>query len=92
MLNNLDDDTTYKLRKINSVLHSRYGVEIDYSVVDHAKLSEMEAVRDGIICESAFNSYHTNPTYTKLTLICEAVRLYLREIAPRRIRRKSKGV
>ena len=49
-----------------------------------------EYTKDDIVNESQFNSYHTNPEYTKHTLILEAVRLYLTEIAPKRLRRKVK--
>jgi ribosomal protein S27AE len=46
-----------------------------------------QSVQDQIVTSSAFNSYHSNPEYTKAALITEAVKMLL-EIAPKR-RKKS---
>lgn len=90
MLETFDKDPSYKLGKINQILRTKYGVEIDYSSPElEDSLYEMEDLKRNILAESHFNSYHANPHYVKLTLICEALRIYLKEIAPRRIRRKK---
>ncbi len=56
-----------------------------YFIKDNSEYS-----KDDIVNESQFNSYNTNPDYAKHTLILEAVRLYLAEIAPKRMRKKVK--
>jgi hypothetical protein len=87
----VDDVNTsaeHRLAQIAHTLKHVYDTEIalDESSIDElsAMHDSSEIVKNSIVSESAFNSWHSNPTYTKHMLIMEAVRLYLTEIAPRR--------
>lgn len=44
-----------------------------------------------ILLKEAFNSYFMNPAYTRLVLVEGLVRLMLREIAPKRMKKKQKN-
>lgn len=82
-----------KLDRIQKTLSKMYGVKIDFENVNEADLREAFAAAQTenarIIAETQFNNYHLDPLYTKHTLIMEAIRMYLREIAPKRIVRKK---
>jgi len=87
----VDDVNTsaeHRLAQIAHTLKHVYDTELalDESSIDElaAMHDSSEIVKNSIVSESAFNSWHSNPTYTKHMLIMEAVRLYLTEIAPRR--------
>ena len=41
-------------------------------------------VKTKILLESPYNAYNNNPQYMKASLICEAIKLFLSEIAPAR--------
>jgi hypothetical protein len=73
-------------------LRKLHGVRLDLTgpSIDDVELAlrETAARRDAIIRESQFNAYHDNPEYTKTVLLIEAMRLFLREIAPKRSRRR----
>jgi len=78
----------HRLNQITHTLKHVHGIELtlDESSMDEIELlhDSSEIVKNSIVSESAFNSWHTNPAYTKHMLIMEAVRLYLTEIAPKR--------
>lgn len=78
----------HRLAQITHTLKHVYDTELtlDESAIDElsALYDSSEILKNSIVSESAFNSWHNNPTYTKHMLIMEAVRLYLTEIAPRR--------
>lgn len=44
-----------------------------------------------ILLRESFNSYFMNPAYTRLVLVEGLVRLMLREIAPKRMKKKQKN-
>lgn len=83
---------TKRLNAILETLRTLHGVRLDLkgSDIGDVEAAFREAVerRDHIIRESRFNEYHSNPEYTKTVLILEAMRLFLREIAPKRLRRR----
>ena len=78
----------HRLNQITHTLKHVHGIELtlDESSMDEIELlhDSSEIVKNSIVSESAFNSWHTNPAYTKHMLIMEAIRLYLTEIAPKR--------
>lgn len=84
------------LNKLLNKLQCRHNTKIDFS--DSIKLLELHKhyslVKTSILAESSYNSYHSNPDYIKAVLVCEAIRLFLSEIAPGRpgkiVRRKGK--
>lgn len=74
--------------RLNQIMHTLKHVHrFELSAHERLNLAETqqhyESVKQQIVENSAFNSYHTNPEYTKAALITEAVKL-LKEIAPSR--------
>ena len=87
----VDDVSTSAEHRLNQILHTLkhvYEIELDLNetaLEDIDALQESsEIVKNSIVSEGAFNSWHSDPTYTKHMLILEATRIYLREIAPKR--------
>jgi hypothetical protein len=75
------------LQRILSSLKKIYNTSIDFSL-STAQLTELHnfynSKKEAILRESSFNSYCTNPEYTKALLVCEAIKIFLSEIAPGR--------
>ena len=87
----VDDVKTSAEHRLAQIAHTLKHVYDTELTLDESSIDELAAIHDSseivknsIVSESAFNSWHSNPTYTKHMLIMEAVRLYLTEIAPRR--------
>jgi hypothetical protein len=87
----VDDVKTSAEHRLAQIAHTLKHVYDTQLTLDESSIDELAAIHDSseivknsIVSESAFNSWHSNPTYTKHMLIMEAVRLYLTEIAPRR--------
>ena len=87
----VDDVKTSAEHRLAQIAHTLKHVYDTELTLDESSIDELaalhdssEIVKNSIVSESAFNSWHSNPTYTKHMLIMEAVRLYLTEIAPRR--------
>lgn len=78
--------------KITELLNQLYGIRIDWnsseahltSVLEHYEERKAAVLREGVVAM-------THPDYTKSILISEAIRIYLREIAPSR-KRKTRRV
>lgn len=86
------------LRKILNRLQKYHGVNLD---LKNSSIGELNAIyeyylniKNILLRESAYNSYYNHPEYTKALLICEAIRIFLSEIAPgrsgKKVRRKGK--
>lgn len=96
-LSELDGDTVSRLVNVLRILEQKHAVRIDFDSINSINdalglLREAQSIKRQIIEESAFNAYHTNPQYNKMVLIQEAMRIYLREVAPnRRLRKKKKS-
>jgi len=92
-INEFENSNEYKLQQIVHTLKSIYGVELKLDESTEDDLASMrhssEIIKNSIISENQFNTYNNNPEYTKHTLIMEAVRLYLTEIAPKRQKRNK---
>lgn len=94
-LHSLRSDT--KIRQLIKSLNEDYGIDIaPYFELSESELklfiNDLEVTKKSIVAESDFNSYHTNPRYVRAALLCEAVKMVLKEIAPKRIKRKAKKV
>jgi len=79
--------------QINDVLRSRFGVEINFScnLDDLCDLMEHYVDRRELIVNSMGNDAAIrNADYAKSHLISEAVRMYLREIAPKRLNKTKR--
>jgi hypothetical protein len=88
LLNQLNTSNHARLAQIIHTLRSVHGFDLptDQSHKWHSLQEHYQGVQSAIVESSTFNSYHTNPEYTKAALITEAVRI-LFEIAPRRRRK-----
>ena len=93
-LNQFTTSNAARLHQILATLETVHGVKINIDLASDTaekNLNEChetyESLRNRIIKESAFNSYQQNPEYIKSSLILEAVKLMLVEIAPKQIGR-----
>jgi len=81
-----------KLTPLNERLSRQYGVSIDLtSDEDHLRhvLEHYNSKREIMIFQQG-EAATNDPDYAKAVLISETVKLLLREIAPKRTRRKKK--
>lgn len=81
-----------KLKKIGDLLEQMFGLRIDWDT----PTSELQTVLDHYIerREHALSEnmvINTNHDYAKSVLITEAIRIYLREIAPAREKKKRRN-
>lgn len=79
-------DVSYQ--QINAILLKRFGVEIDFSSSSKDLRDLMEHYidkREALVRDHGNNVVISSAEYVKSHLITEAVRIFLREIAPRRI-------
>jgi hypothetical protein len=87
------DRAVKKLAPLNERLTRQYGVSIDMRTdIDHLRyvLEHYMAKREVILVEQGEVGAMKNSDYAKAVLISETVRLLLREIAPKRTRKKRK--
>lgn len=96
IVNEFENSKAYRLQQIMHTLESVHNVKLDF---DSKTIKEIQAigesceiVKNSIVKESAFNTALQNPEYTKNMLIFEAVKIYLAEIAPKRMNKKKKAV
>lgn len=95
VIDELNTSPSYRLSKIVGLLESLYGLTIDFDAANST--AELQSIyeaygleRSRIINEAAYNSYQSNPDYTKAVLIQEAIHIFLSEVAPKRIKRSKK--
>lgn len=93
-IDELNTSPNYRLSKVLGLLESLFGVTIDFDAANST--AELQSVyeaygleRSRIIKESTFNSYNNDPGYTKAVLIQEAINIFLSEVAPKRLRKKT---
>lgn len=94
-LDNLQTSSDVRLNQIIHTLTHVYGMEFNIDPENSDRLLEYQAhyqeKQNNLIKESNFNTYLSNPEYTKSILILEAIKIMLTEIAPKR-RKKTKQV
>lgn len=95
VIDDLNTSPGYRLSKVLGLLETLYGITIDFNAAnDVAELNSIyEAYgleRSRIIRESAFNSCYSDPDYTKAVLIQEAIRIFLSEVQPKRLKRTKR--
>lgn len=87
-VNEFKNSNQYRLGQLLSTLKNIYGINLileNRSPAQLQKLHESGVARQTRIKESsAFNTWMSNPEYTKTVLILEAIKIYLAEIAPKR--------
>lgn len=80
------------VRVIGREVEGRYGLPLDHR--DRAHLADVAEHyawrRDALLREHGEAGAMRQPSYAKAVLVCEAARLMLREIEPRRRRKKRK--
>lgn len=84
------DPVLNKIEPINRLLESRFGLRVSMSTFEHLVdvREHYDAKRRLLIATLGEAQAIRNPEYAKAVLIAEAVRLMLREIAPKRTKRK----
>lgn len=96
IVNEFENTKEYRFQQIVNTLKNIHGycLELDSKNQDQIRSlhESCEMVKNSIVKESSFNTWMQNPEYTKNMLIMEAIRIYLTEIAPRRMNKKSKKV
>jgi hypothetical protein len=79
--------------QLNAILKKRFGVEVDFTCTAAELRDIMEhytSRREMIVEEMGNNAAVISAEYVKYHLISEAVRMFLKEIAPRRINKQRK--
>ena len=78
-----------RFSKLSKLLNKDFG--IDVSIYEDltgdeltAFLGDLNNKKTKIMLESSFNSYHSDPEYTRVMLLAEAIRIILKEIHPKR--------
>jgi hypothetical protein len=93
-VNDVNTSAHHRLEQIMHTLKHVHDTDINFNestVEEITALQETSTIlKNSIVSEGAFNSYHSDPNYTKHMLIVEAARLYLTEIAPKRKRKAVK--
>lgn len=80
----------HKLAKLEELLSQLYGIKIDWDAPEaylESVLANYESRKALVLSEAVYGM--TSPEYAKAVLIAEAIRTYLREIAPAR-RKKNR--
>jgi hypothetical protein len=96
-ITDIDQDLSQtKLDKLSKTLREVYEIEVDFGapredlVETHRYFSEQKHV---LLQDGEFNKYFGNCDYSRAYLICEAIRIFLSEIAPKRmLHRRKQGV
>lgn len=86
--------TTNPRKKIDQLIENlklTYGFDVTKIKPQNllAYSNKYEAIKNRIVAESAYNSYHADPNYAKAVLITEAIKLLI-EVAPKRKKQKVK--
>lgn len=90
-INSVTNHPRKSLDQLIETLKVTYG--FDLTKIDQNNLfayaNKYEAIKNRIVAESIYNSYHSDPVYAKAVLITEAIKLLI-EVAPKR--KKQKGI
>ena len=82
----------YRLKKIIRTLRESFGISInlnnDMKTITES-LNYYQDVKSNVVRESHFGMQTFSPQYSEAVLICEALNIYLKEIAPTRKNRKK---
>jgi ribosomal protein S27E len=90
-INSITTNPRKKLDQLIENLKLTYGFDVTKIKPQNllAYSNKYEAIKNRIIAESAYNSYHADPDYAKAVLITETIKLLI-EVAPKRKKQKVK--
>jgi hypothetical protein len=84
-------DILAKIEPLNSLLESRFGLRVSMSDPEHlADVMEHYRSKKALLVKTMGEGAYRNSEYSKAMLISEACAIILREIAPKRTKRKTK--
>ena len=85
------NSSTGQITKVNALLESLYGLTIDcsQSIEDLESVLETYTAKKELMIARGVSGV-SDPDYAKSTLICEAIRMHLREIAPHRKKKQRR--
>jgi hypothetical protein len=88
----MSDSHLRKVEPINRLLESRFGLRVTSSSLDHLVevRNHYDAKRNHLLSALGETQAMASPEYAKAVLISEAVRMIIREIAPKRIKKRRK--
>lgn len=78
-----------KIARLLKILESTYGVTVDFSAPIGDLIAVHDECKDYTTRMFENSNIGTDPEYNKAFLIQESIRMFLREIAPKRINRKN---
>lgn len=85
-----------KLNRLSKILREVYEIEVDFnaSAEELAKTHQyFTEQKYAVLQQGEFNKYFGNCDYSRAYLICEAIQIFLSEIAPKRMsHRRKQGV
>lgn len=90
-----DINAKIRLEKLVKTLRDVHGVEINFKATPKSLMEShvsFSALKGQLEADSANRNGYRPPEYTKAVLICEAIGIFLREIAPTRKRRKPTAI
>ena len=81
-----------KIEPINTLLESRFGLRVEIGTFEHLVdvRNLYESKRQVFIATLGESQAMKNPDYAKTVLISEAVQMILRELAPKRIKKRKR--
>jgi hypothetical protein len=81
-----------RLKQFNDLLEQLYGLKIDFDASEEHLRSVYEHYIDRKSLYLKENVYGANsPEFSKIVLITEAIRIYLKEIAPKRLKKSRRN-
>lgn len=82
-----------KIERMNETLRTLYGIELSESSVENLIFVHRNYMdrRAEILRHGTLQEANLNPEYVKAVMISETANMILREIAPRRTRRRKKS-
>lgn len=85
-----DKDILKKIEPMNTLLESRFGVRVEMGPFEHLVdiRNLYETKRKVFLATMGESAALKSPEYAKAVLISEAVRILIREIAPKRIKKR----
>jgi predicted transcriptional regulator len=84
-------NTLKKIEPLNRLLESRFGIRVEIGPAEHMQsvLAHYEDKRRLLRQTLGEAQAYNNQDYAKAFLICEALKVLLREIAPKRNRKRK---